>query len=183
MADDRTPLPSPTPTVSGRCARSASITGPDGSPTRSSSSGWTARTRRGRARKLEALTRDLPALRRRDRPAKKRRWLVSVVSGSDDGGSRPSTRRARPHMAAATSTCDTQFLWRDDGDADAIMGGSDIWVPRTRSSSRGSRSWAGTTTASPGRLGAADRAGSYGGITFPGKQQAQGLRLPHRRPI
>ena len=84
---------------------------------------------------LEALTRDLPQTADATaavRPRKKKRWLVSVMSGSD-----------RTEEVAPEHTVVFDFMGGSDLDlrhaqfpseettvtAVAIMGGSDIWVP------------------------------------------------------
>jgi Domain of unknown function (DUF1707) len=82
---------------------------------------------------LEALTRDLPsAAPAPTRPAKKRRWLVSVMSGSD------RTEEVAPEHSVVLdlmggSDLDLRHAHFPSGEttvtAIAIMGGSDIWVP------------------------------------------------------
>jgi hypothetical protein len=86
------------------------------------------------SQELEALTRDLPsaAPAAATRPAKKRRWLVSVMSGSD------RTEEVAPEHSVVLdlmggSDLDLRHAQFPSGEttvtAIAIMGGSDIWVP------------------------------------------------------
>jgi hypothetical protein len=84
---------------------------------------------------LVALTRDLPstaAVRTPARPRKKKRWLVSVMSGSD------RTEEVAPEHTVVLdlmggSDLDLRHAEFPGGEttvtAIAIMGGSDIWVP------------------------------------------------------
>ncbi len=84
---------------------------------------------------LEALTRDLPVGTTAATPArraKKRRWLVSVMSGSD------RTEEVAPEHSVVLdvmggSDLDLRHAQFPEGEttvtAIAIMGGSDIWVP------------------------------------------------------
>jgi DUF1707 SHOCT-like domain len=87
------------------------------------------------AEELEALTQDLPATAAATapaRPGKKRRWLVSVMSGSD------RTEEVAPEHSVVLdvmggSDLDLRHAQFPEGEttvtAIAIMGGSDIWVP------------------------------------------------------